>query len=112
MAGEPRFGAGRVAVAEFAGAVVERSGELAGGGRGAGGGALGPCRGLAGVGEVEALEAAVEDAGDGPGAVERRGGDLVDDGVEVVSGEAGGAQRGVEGLAGVFPLVARMLRSR
>ena len=33
----------------------------------------------------------------------------VDDGVEVVSGEAGGAQRRVEGLAGVFPLVARGL---
>ena len=53
----------------------------------------------------------MQDAGDGPGPVERRGGDLVDDGVKVVSGEAGGAQRGVEGLAGVFALVA-MLRSR
>ena len=94
-----------MAVTEFGGPGVERFGELAGDGRGGGGGALGPCRRDAGVGEVEALEASVQDAGDGPGAVERRGGDLADDGVEVVSGEAGGAQRGVEGLAGVFPLV-------
>ena len=35
-----------------------------------------------------------------------RGGDLVDDGVDVVSGELRGAERGVECFAGVFPLVA------
>ena len=48
----------------------------------------------------------MEDAGDGPGAVEGGAGDLGDDGVEVVPGEAGGAQCRVEGLAGVFLLVA------
>ena len=48
----------------------------------------------------------MEDAGDGPGAVHRCVGDLVDDGVDVVSGELRPAERGVECFAGVFPLVA------
>ena len=47
----------------------------------------------------------MEDAGDGPGTVEGRGGDLADDSVEVVSGEVGGAERCMECFAGVFPLV-------
>ena len=87
MAGEPRLGVGGVALAEFSGVVVEGVGELVGDGWGAGGGALRPRRWDAGVGQLEALEAAVEDAGDGPGAVHRSVGDLVDDGVDVVSGE-------------------------
>ena len=55
MAGEPRFGAGGVAFAEFACAVVEGAGELPGDRRGAGRGAVGPGGMLAGVGELEAL---------------------------------------------------------
>ena len=95
-----------MAVAELGGAGVELGGDFPGGGRGAGGGPFGPRGVLAGVGEVEALEASVEDAGDGPGAVEGGAGDLGNEGAEVVSGEAGGAQCRVEGLAGVFLLVA------
>ena len=43
------------------------------------------------VGQGEPLEAAVKHAGDGPGAVHRRGGDPVDEGIDVVAGELGGA---------------------
>jgi hypothetical protein len=51
------------------------------------------------------VEAAVQDGGDGPGAVQRRGGDLVDDGADVVPGELGGAQPLVEHWTGVFALI-------
>jgi hypothetical protein len=59
-----------MAAAELGGAAVELGGDFAGGGRCAGGGPLGPRALTAGLGEVEALEASVEDAGDGAGAVE------------------------------------------
>ena len=39
-----------------------------------------------------ALQATVQDAGDGPGAVHRRGGDLVDQGADVVPGELRSAE--------------------
>ena len=57
------------------------------------------------VGQGEPLQAVVQDAGDGPGAVHRRGGDLVDEGADVVSGELGGAEPLLQGLAGVLALV-------
>jgi len=44
---------------------------------------------MAEVGQLKLLEAAVQDAGNGPSAVQRRGGDLVDDRVDVVPGELG-----------------------
>ena len=93
-------------VAELGEARIEPFSDFPGGGRGAGGGPLGPRGGWPVAGEVEALEASVEDAGDGPCAVEGGAGDLGNDGAEVVSGEAGGAQCRVEGRAGVFLLVA------
>ena len=106
VAGEPRFGVGGVALAEFAGAVVERVGELAGDGRGAGGGALGPrrrdgrgrggwrrwrrpCRTLA-MDRAPSSGAAVIWSMTAWRSCPAR---------------LGGAQRGVEGFAGVFPLV-------
>ena len=91
MAGQPGFGAGGHAFAEGAGPVVERGGELVGDRRGAGGCALRPRDVVPQVGQGELLQAVVQDAGDGPGPVHRRGGDLVDQGADVVSGELGGA---------------------
>ena len=106
MPGQPRLGAGGHLFAEGAGAVVERDGELAGDGGGAGGCALGPGHVVpAELGQAEALQAAVQDAGDGPGAVHRRGGDLVDQRADVVPGELGGAEPLLQGLAGVLALV-------
>ena len=105
MAGEPGFGAGGQAFAEGAGPVVEGGGELVGERRGGGGGALGPGDVVPQVGQGEALQAVVQDAGDGPGAVHRRGGDLVDEGADVVAGELGGAEPLVQGLAGVLAVV-------
>ncbi len=55
--------------------------------------------------QLQLLEAAVQDAGDGPGAVQWGGGDLPDDGVDVVPGELGGAEPLLEDWAGVFPLI-------
>ena len=57
------------------------------------------------VRQGELLQAVVQDAGDGPGAVHRRGGDLVDQGADVVAGELGGAEPLVQGLAGVLAVV-------
>ena len=65
---------------------------------------------MAWVGQLEPLEAAVQDAGDGPGTVQWRDGDLVDDGAEVVSGELGGPQPLPQDWTGVFPLVPPGLR--
>jgi hypothetical protein len=53
----------------------------------------------------ELLQAVVQDAGDGPGPVHRRGGDPADQGADVVSGELRGAQLLVQGLAGVPAVV-------
>jgi hypothetical protein len=61
---------------------------------------------VAEVGQLQLLEAAVQDAGDGSGAVQGRGGDLVDDGADVVPGELGGAELLLEDGAGVFPVVS------
>jgi hypothetical protein len=57
------------------------------------------------VGQGEALHAVVQDAGDGPGAVHRGGGDLVDEGAEVVAGELGGAEPLMQRLAGGLAVV-------
>ena len=57
-------------VAELGEARIEPFSDFPGGGRGAGGGPFGPRGVLAVAGKVEALEASVEDAGDGAGAVE------------------------------------------
>ena len=105
VAGEPGFGAGGQPFAEDAGPVIESGGELAGERRGGGGCALRPGDVMAKVGQGETLESAVQDAGDGPGAVHRRGGDPVDEGADVVAGELGGAEPLVQGLAGVLAVV-------
>ena len=47
----------------------------------------------------------MQHAGDGPGAVHRRGSDPVDEGIDVVAGELGGAEALVQGLAGVLTVV-------
>ena len=60
--------------------------------------------------QSELLQAAVQDAGDGPGTVQWRGGDLVDEGADVVPGELRGAQLLLQGVAGVFALVPPRLR--
>jgi hypothetical protein len=57
------------------------------------------------LGQGQALEAAVQDAGDGLGAVHWSGSDLVDERGDVVSGELGGSEPLVESLAGGFALV-------
>ena len=80
-------------------------GELVGDRRGAGGCALRPGHVVPQVGQGEPLQAVVQDAGDGPGPVHRRGGDLVDEGADVVPGELGGAEPLVQGLAGVLAVV-------
>ena len=78
-------------LAEGAGPVIQGGGELAGDRGGTGGCALRPGGVVSQVGQGEPLESAVQHAGDGPGAVHRRGGDPVDEGVDVVAGELGGA---------------------
>ena len=57
------------------------------------------------LGQGELMQAVVQDAGDGPGAVHRRGGDPVDQGAGVVSGELGGVEPLVQGRAGVLAVV-------
>jgi hypothetical protein len=74
-----------------AGPVVERGRQLGGHRGSAGGCALRAGEVVPQVGQGEPLEAAVKHAGDGPGAVHRRGGDPVDEGIDVVAGELGGA---------------------
>ena len=103
--GQPGFWAGGQLLAEGAGPVVEGGGELVGERRGGGGCALGPGDVVPQVGQDEALQAVVQDGGDGPGAVHRGGGEAVDEGAEVVSGELGGAEPLVQGLAGVLAVV-------
>jgi hypothetical protein len=105
LAGQPRLWARGQAFAERAGPVVERDGELAGGRRGGGGGALGPGRVVPQVEKGEPLQAVAGDAGDVPGPVHRRGGDLVDQGIDVVPGELRGAEPLVQGRAGVLAVV-------
>jgi hypothetical protein len=55
--------------------------------------------------EGKLLQTVVQDAGDGPGSVRRRSGDLVDQRGDVVPGELRGAQPLLQGLAGVLTLV-------
>src|SRR5207248_48564 len=105
LAGQPGLGAGGQAFAEGAGPVVEGGGELAGKRRGAGGCVLRPRDVVPQVGQGELLEAVVEDAGDGPGPVHRRGGDAVDEAVDVVAGELGRVQLVLQRLPGVLALV-------
>jgi hypothetical protein len=47
----------------------------------------------------------VQDAGDRPGTVQRRGGDLVNDGADAMPGELGGAELLLEDRAGVLPFI-------
>ena len=104
--GRARVRASGQLAAEGAGPVIEPGGEFVGDGGGAGGCALGPGQVMSGeLRQGQALQAAVQDAGDGPGLIHRRGGDLADEHADVVSGELGGAELLLEGLAGVLALV-------
>jgi hypothetical protein len=47
----------------------------------------------------------MQDAGDGPGLVHRRGGDLADQGIDVVADELGGAELLVQRPAGVLAVI-------
>jgi len=83
--------------------MVERGGELVGDGGGAGGGALCPGQVVPGKPrQSDELQAAVQDAGDGPGPLHRRSGDLAEDGGDVVPGELGSVELLLEGVAGVL----------
>jgi hypothetical protein len=68
-------------------------------------GALCPCHAVVRRREMEALQAAVQDAGDRPGAGHRGGGDLVDELADVVPGELDIAQLALQYRPGGFPLV-------
>ena len=105
LASEPGFGAGGHLVAEGTGSVVEGSGELVGDRGSIGGRALRPGHVVLQVRQGKALQAVVQDAGDGPGAVHWRGGDPIDKGADVVAGELGGAEPLVQGRAGVLAVV-------
>ena len=74
-------------------------------GRGGGGGALGPGRVAPQVRQSQALQAVVHDAGDGPGTVHGRGGDLPDERGDVVAGELVGAEPLMQGGAGGLAVV-------
>jgi hypothetical protein len=92
--------------AEGADPVVQPGGELSGDGGGADGCALGPGDVMPGqLREGEPPQAAVQHAGDGPGPVHRRGGDLVDQRADVVPGELGDSEPLVQGCAGVLAVV-------
>ena len=87
------------------GPLVEPGGEFVRDGGGAGGSALGPGQVVpGGMGQGLALQAAVQDA-DGLGAVHRRGGDLADQGGDVVPGELGAPEPLMQGLARVLAVV-------
>ena len=105
VASQPRLGTGSQVFAEGTGPVIEGRGELMGERRGGGGGALRPGRAMPQVGQRELLQAVVQDAGDGPGLVHRRGGDGVDQSAEVVPGELGGAEPLVQDPTGVLAVV-------
>jgi hypothetical protein len=57
------------------------------------------------AGQGEPLETAVQHAGDGFGTIHRRGGDPVDEGIDVVPGELGRAQLVLQRPPGVLLLV-------
>ena len=106
VAGQPRLGVCQRALAEFAVPVIEPGGQLVGQCRGVLRRALRPCHAVSVCRELEALEAVVQDAGDGPGAVHRGGGDPVDDRADVVSGELGIPQRVLQHRPRGFPFVS------
>ena len=103
----PRLGAGGVLFADGPGALVHGLGGRAGWAFGAGFGELrGPGSRRGPFGEVEVLEAAVQDGGDRPGAGHRAVGDRRDDRGGVVSGELGfadGVVQGGPGRVGAVP---------
>ena len=106
LVGQPGLGAGGQLLAEGAGPVIQGGGELTGDRERPGGCAPRPGDVVPGQPrEGELLQAVVQHAGDGPGLMHRRGGDPVDEGADVVSGDLRGAEPLLEGLAGVIALV-------
>jgi hypothetical protein len=106
LAGQPGFGAGGQLSAERARPLVQCGGELVRQGRRVLRCPMRPGHVTAQVGQGNLLEAGVQNAGNGPGAVQRRGGDLGDDSGDVVPGELGGAEPLLEDLAGMFAVVS------
>jgi hypothetical protein len=100
--GQPWFGVRQRPFAEFAAPVIEPGGQLMSQRRGVVRCALRPRHAVTLGREVEALEAAVQDAGDRPGAVHRGDGDPVDDRADVVPGELGVPQRVLQHRPGGF----------
>jgi hypothetical protein len=91
LAGQPRLGAGGQLFAERAGPLVKSDGQLVLHRGRVPGCPLGPGHAVAQVWQRQLLEAAVQDAGYGSGAIQRCDGDLVDESVDIVPGELGGA---------------------
>jgi hypothetical protein len=67
--------------------------------------ALRPCYGVPWAGQLDALQPTVEHAGDGPGAIHRRGADAVDELADVMPGELVLPQLVLQRLPGVLVLV-------
>jgi hypothetical protein len=110
MTGEPRFGVLERPIAEFPASAVEPGGQLMSQRRGV---LRRPLRSRHAVSlrrQVQALEAAVQDAGDRPGAVHRGGGDPLDDLGDLVPGELGLPQLVLQHLPRLLPVVPPSLR--
>ena len=102
----PGSGADGHTFPERAGPLVEPGGQLMDDSRGTVWCPLRPCHVVPGeLRQGELLQTSVQNAGDGPGAVHRRGGDLLDQGIDAVPGELGGAEPLVQGRAGVLAVV-------
>ena len=113
LPGQPRLRAGGHLFPEGPGPVIERGRQLVRDRRGAGGCALRPGHVVPGQKrEGESPQAAVQDAGDGSGAVHWHGSDLVDEGADVVPGELGGAEVLLQGFTGVLVLVTHNPKRR
>ena len=105
--GQPWFGASGQLLAEGAGPMVEPGGQFVGDHWSVRRGPLGPGDFVAReVGQAELLQAVAQDGRDGPGLVQGCGGDLADEGVNVVAGELDGAELLMEDLAGVLTVIA------
>ena len=111
MPGQPRFGVLQRPLAEFPAPVIEPGGQLVRQRRGVLRCPLRPRHAVSLPWELQALEAAVQDAGDRPGAVHRGGGDPLDDLADVVPGELGLPQLVLQHLPGVLPVVPPSLGS-
>jgi hypothetical protein len=105
MPGQPRFGVLQGPLAELAAPVVELGGQLVRQRRGVLRRPLRPRHAVSLPGELQALEAVVQDAGDRPGAIHRGGGDPLDDLADVVPGELGIPELVLQDLPRVLPLV-------